>query len=335
MIDPALPLLDLHRHLEGSIRIETVLDLAQIHGIQLPGDDVETLRPHVQVDGPVDDLLTFLAKFEWLIAVLKDLDACRRLAYENVLDAAAEGLDYVELRFSPWFMAEPHALDPAAVAEAVVDGVVAGSRESGLGVGLIGTLSRTYGVDACRGELEALLHQRDRLVAIDLAGDEVHFPPELFVDHFRQAREAGLAVTVHAGEAAGVDGVWASIRLLGAQRIGHGVRAIDDPALLDDLGEQGIGIEANLTSNVQTRAVEDYESHPMKAFLDAGILATLNTDDPTISGIDLDFEYREAAPRAGLDSERIRQAQRNAVEMAFLSREAKDALLAKAARRAS
>jgi len=141
MIDRTLPLLDLHRHIEGAMRLETVLQLGRQHGICLPADNLEGLRPHVQVSGPVDDLLTFLAKFEWLMAVLADLDSCRRIAFENVEDAAREGIDYVELRFSPCFMAEAHGLDAAAVVEAVVDGVQAASRQFDLPVGPIGVPS--------------------------------------------------------------------------------------------------------------------------------------------------------------------------------------------------
>ena len=201
MIDPHLPLLDLHRHLEGSLRLESLVELAEHHGIQLPGSTAETLRPHVQVTQPMPDLMAFLAKLEYGIQVMADLATCRRLAYENVVDAAAERLDYLELRFSPYFMAQPHDLPPEGVVEAVVDGVGAASEATGLPVGLIGILSRTFGPETCRVELEALLSHRDDLVALDLAGDELHFPAELFVDHFRRGRDAGLPVTVHAGEA--------------------------------------------------------------------------------------------------------------------------------------
>ena len=112
---------------------------------------------------------------------------------------------------------------------------------------------------------------------------------------------AGLHVTVHAGEAVGPESIWWAIRDLGAERIGHAVRAQEDPDLLDHMLEHGIGIEANLTSNVQTSSVPSYDEHPLKAYLEQGLQATLNTDDPTISGIDLAYEYRHAAPRAGLD----------------------------------
>lgn len=334
MIDPHLPLIDLHRHLEGSLRLESLLELAEEHDVHLPGTTADTLRPHVQVMEPMPDLMAFLAKLEYGIQVMVDLPTCRRLAYENVVDAATEGLDYLELRFSPYFMAAPHGLAPDGVVEAVVDGVRSASQTTGLPVGLIGILSRTFGPETCRVELDALLRHRDDLVALDLAGDELHFPAELFVDHFRRGRNAGLPVTVHAGEAAGAASVWAAIRHLGAQRIGHCVEARQDPELLDYLAEHRIGVEANLTSNVQTHAVNGLDDHPMRTFLDHGILATLNTDDPGVSGIDLAYEYRVAAPAAGLDPDHIRQAQSNAVDIAFLSDDARRTLHRKAADRA-
>lgn len=332
-MDPTLPFIDLHRHLDGNVRLTTMLELADRHGVELPGKTVETLRPQVQIDGVVDDLLAFLRRLDWMIAVLGDYDAVRRVARENVEDAAAEGLDYVELRFSPWFMARPHGLDTAGVVEAVAAGVAEGRAATGVGVNLIGILSRTFGAEACRRELEALLTQRERLVALDLAGDEKNFPAELFVGHFRRARDAGWAITVHAGEAGGAASVWAAVRELGATRIGHGVRAIDDPALMDFLGERRIGLELNLTSNVQTATVPSLAAHPLKAFLDRGLVATINTDDPGISGIDLRHEYEVAAPAAGLSEADVRKAQANASEIAFLGAEEKAALKARAAAR--
>jgi adenosine deaminase len=254
----------------------------------------------------------------------------RRIAWENVEDARREGLDYVELRFSPWFMAEPHGLDPAGVVEAVADGVAAGARDLGQRVNLIGILSRTYGPVVAARELDALLAHRDRLVAIDLAGDEARFPGGLFTGHFRRVRDAGLRVTVHAGEADGARSVRQAIEELGAERIGHAVRAPEDPALLDLMAERGVAIEANLTSNVQTSSVPDYASHPLRRFLERGLLATINTDDPGISGITLAHEYEVAAPAAGLAPEQVRQAQRNSVAVAFLSSGEREALLSRA-----
>ena len=318
-MDRSLPLIDLHRHLDGNVRIRTILELGELHRVSLPGTTPESLRPHVQVTEVMPDLASWLGKLRWMTAVLGDLDACRRIARENVEDARAEGIDYVELRFSPYFMAKPHGLDPAAVVEAVVAGVEEGRRDTGQKVNLIGILSRTHGVEACTTELEALLASRGKLVALDLAGDEKAWPADLFTPHFKRGRDAGWAITVHAGEADGAGSVWSALRNLGATRIGHGIRAVDDPELMDYLHRQRIGLEVNLTSNVQTNSVPSMGEHPMKRLLAEGLLATINTDDPVISGIDLAHEYGVAAPAAGLTPEEIRVAQRNALEIAFLS----------------
>jgi adenosine deaminase len=255
--------------------------------------------------------------------VLGDADACQRIARENVEDAKREGIDYIELRFSPWFMSEPHGLDLDRVVEAVVRGVRDGAQETGVRVKLIGILSRTYGVEIAHKELAALLTQREHIVALDLAGDEANFPPKLFVEHFKRARDAGWRVTAHAGESAGPESVWDALRLLGAERIGHGVRGMEDSALVDYLFENQIGIEANLTSNVQTSTVSDLASHPLRDMLERGLLASINTDDPGVSAIDLPHEFEVAAVSAGLSHQQIRQAQANALETAFLSKEEK------------
>jgi adenosine deaminase len=332
MIDPTFPLIDLHRHLDGNLRLETILELGRRHNLPLPAWDFEGLRPHVQVMEPQPGVMAFIAKFKWMMAVLVDYDACRRVAYENLEDAQREGIDYVELRFSPWFMAESHDLDPAGVVEAVADGVEAGARDFGVKVNLIGILSRTYGTDVVWKELEALLQHRDRLVALDLAGDEANQPGDLFVEHLQRARDAGWQVTIHAGEITGPESVWQAILDLRAARIGHAVRAVEDPVLLDYMAERQIGIESSLTSNVQTSIVPDYASHPLRTFLERGLLATINTDDPGVSGIDLRHEYEVAAPAAGLTAEDTYQAQRNALTIAFLSAEEKDVLVAQKAR---
>lgn len=327
MIDSTLPLIDLHRHLDGNVRLETILDLGRQHNLPLPAWNLEGLRPHVQVTTPrpgstaMPGVMAFIAKFKWMMAVLVDYDACRRVAYENVEDARREGIDYVELRFSPWFMAETHNLAPIGVVEAVADGVESGTRDFPVQVKLIGIISRTYGPDAGWKELESLLVHRDRLVALDLAGDEVNYPGKLFAAHFKKAREVGWQITVHAGESAGPDSIWQAVEELGATRLGHAVTAIQDPMLMDYLAKHRIGIESNLTSNVQTSTVPDYASHPVGEFMERGLWVTLNTDDPGISAIDLPYEYKIAAPAAGLTPEQIRRAQRNALDVAFLTKE--------------
>ncbi|MDW6002620.1 adenosine deaminase [Vibrio mangrovi] len=319
MIDPTLPLTDLHRHLDGNIRPQTILELARQFNISLPANNLEQLRPHVQVLDNEPSLVAFLAKLDWGVSVLGDLEACRRIAYENVADLLRAGIDYAELRFSPYYMAMNHQLPLGGVVEAVIDGVQAGSRDLNVQVNLIGIMSRTFGTKACQEELTAILTQKKHMVAIDLAGDELGHPGEQFISHFQQVRESGLHVTVHAGEAAGSESIWQAIQELGATRIGHGVKAINDPNLMEYMAKHGIGIESCLTSNIQTSTVDCLEKHPIKTFLKYGIPVCLNTDDPAVEGIELLHEYESAAPKAGLSPEQLREIQNNGLELAFLS----------------
>ena len=333
MINRKIPLLDIHRHLDGNVRAQTILELGRQFNIALPADNVEALIPHVQVIDPEPNLMAFLQKLDWGVTVLGDYDACRRIAIENIEDAQAQGLDYVELRFSPYYMAQSQGLHPQGVVEAVVDGIKSATKDADIKANLIGILSRTYGVKTCQHELNALLAFKNDLVAVDLAGDEIGYPGELFVDHFKQVRDAYLAVTVHAGEALGAASIWQALNELGARRIGHGVKAIEDSTLMDYLRDNRIGIESCLTSNIQTSTVNDLTKHPLKQFLDHGILASINTDDPAVEGIEIEYEYATAAPQAGLSQADMEKAQANALEIAYLSDADKQALKTKVAQR--
>ncbi|RYV02997.1 adenosine deaminase [Shewanella sp. OPT22] len=326
MIDNKIPLVDLHRHLDGNVRVETIWDLGHQHGIELPANSIETLAPLVQIQGKESDLVGFLTKLDWMVKVLADLDAVKRVAYENVADAALTGLDYAELRFSPYYMAMTHKLPIEGVVEAVADGVQAGLKDHDVKVNLIGIMSRSFGVEACHQELNALLAHKDKLVGMDLAGDELGFPGKLFNEHFMKVRDAFLGVTVHAGEADGAQSMWQAIRELGATRIGHGVKAIHDPELMDYLVEHRIGIESCPTSNLHTSTVESYQAHPIKHFLNKGVLINLNTDDPGVSNINIAHEYQVAHSEIGLSQTELKQLQVNGVEMAFLSESERKAL---------
>ena len=327
MIDTKLPLLDLHRHLDGNIRPATIWQLAEQNNIALPTSKFEAFIPYVQIQDSEADLLAFLKKLDWGVAVLKNLDDVKRVAYENVEDAFNAGLHYAELRFSPYYMAMNHNLSIADVVSAVIDGVQAGAKSFNIKINLIGILSRTFGVKQCQLELEALLTHKEQLVAIDLAGDEYNFPGELFTEHFKQVRNAGLHVTVHAGEAGGAKSVWQAINELGATRIGHGVATIEDETLMTYMVNNNIAIESCLTSNFQTGTVKDLTKHPLKAFLNFGIKACLNTDDPAVQGIEIKNEFKVAQQILQLTDSEISQLQKNAVDVSFLSKSDKRALL--------
>ena len=327
MIDQSLPLVDLHRHLDGNINPATIWDLAQEHNIKLPGNNVAEFTPHAQIQDQTSDLLAFLKKLDYGVSVLADLDAVYRVAYENVKDAKAQGLDYTELRFSPYYMAEAFKLNIAEVVNVVADAVSTASKEFGVKTNLIGILSRTYGAEICKQELQGILAHKDKITALDLAGDELHYPADMFIEHFKQARDAGLKITVHAGEAAGPESIWNAINLLGATRIGHGVAATQDMKLMDYLRDNKIAIESCPTSNYQTATVQDLTKHPLKTFLDHGIIVCLNTDDPGVSNITLEHEYKLATNTLGLTQTELQQVQINGVHAAFLSDKEKQALM--------
>ncbi len=327
MINHNYPLTDLHRHLDGNIRLSTIWQLAQEHSIFLPADSLEKLKSKVQIQQKTTDLLAFLEKMELGVSVLASEQACFRIAYENIEDAKLAGLDYVELRFSPVFMAQAHNLQIDQVVDAVIAGCKAGTKQYGVPVNLIGILSRSYGEATCHQELQALLRAKDDIVALDLAGDEKGFPAIRFKQHFKLARDAGWNITVHAGEADGPHSIRQAIDELGATRIGHSVAAREEPHLMDFMANNNISIECCLTSNFQTGACTNIADHPIKTFMERGIVVTLNTDDPGVSGIEIADEYKLAREVVGLSAEQLAQIQLNGVEVAFAADSVKRELL--------
>ncbi len=327
MHNTQLPLVDLHRHLDGNIRPKTIWQLAQKNNIKLPADNFESFLPHVQITDSEADLIAFLKKLDWGVGVLKSLDDVVRIGYENVEDAFNANIDYAELRFSPYYIAMTHNLPIEGVVEAIIEGVNKGKEKFSTKTNLIGILSRTFGVDHCQSELNALLAYKDNLVAVDLAGDEYNFPGGLFDNHFKQVKDAGLNVSVHAGEAAGPESVWHAIKTLGATRIGHGVACAKDQQLMDYMRDHQISIESCLTSNYQTGTIQNLAVHPVKTFIANDLLVCLNTDDPAVENIELAGEYQLASEVLQLSDAQITQLQRNAIQMSFLSESEKKALM--------
>ncbi len=208
----------------------------------------------------------------------------RTLAANNAVeDAFDDGLDYLELRYSPWFIAKQTGLDPNDVVGAVDKGASLASVRTGLPIGLIPTVARDFGPESANDQVRTILETRDLWCGIDLAGNEVGFPAQLFAPAFLRAREARLHITVHAGEAAGPESVAAAIDYLGAERIGRGVRSAEDPHLLRRLMARGTTLEVYLTSNTQTQASNSLANHQTHDLLKAGVSVTLNTDNPTTS----------------------------------------------------
>ncbi|CAI8155551.1 MAG: Adenine deaminase [Pseudidiomarina mangrovi] len=329
MINKDLPLVDLHRHLDGNILPETIWKIAEKNSIKLPAESLEELIPLTQIQDQTSDLLAFLQKLDYGVSVLATLDDCYTVAYENMLDAKRQGLDYVELRFSPYYMSMNHNLNMADVVAAVIDGVRTGETDTGVKTNLIGILSRTFGAETCMAELESLLAHKDKIIALDLAGDEINYPAQMYKEHFNKGRDAGWQITVHAGEADGPQSVWNAIEMLGATRIGHGVAATQDKALMEYMAKNNIAVEQCPTSNYQTATISSVKDSALPIFLENDILVTLNTDDPAVSNIDLPHEYNVAKDVIGMTDEQLAKVQENGVKAAFLSDGDKKALMSR------
>ena len=310
------PLVDLHRHLEGSVRTTTVLEIAQREGHPLAS--AVAPRGLLVADDQMDGLLPYLERVDLAAEPLVREEDWIRAAREVVLDAYDEGLDLVELRFSPWFVASRTGLAPEAVVDAVAEGVDQAHATVNLRVGLIGILLRDLGPDLADPQLDTILSRRDRFCGIDIAGNEAGFAPDLFAPAYRRARSHGLRLTAHAGEAAGPESVWDAVRLLDADRIGHGVRAVEDPALVDHLAERGITLELAYTSNVQTRAAASWADHPVKMLHERGVPVTLNTDNPRVSHVTVAHEHRCVQAHTGLTDEQLDAISQHAVAASFV-----------------
>jgi adenosine deaminase len=303
------PLVDLHRHLEGSIRPATSVELAARLGPgSLPGPWGSALVATEREEG----LLPYLAKIENATALVRTLEGWRRVTTEAIADASSDGLTAVELRFSPQFIAAMTGLDADDVIDAVSD--AAGGTGGPIEAGLIGIILRDEGPDSAMTQMRRLLRHRGALAGVDLAGDEAGYPAPLFAPAFRLARDAGLSATIHAGEAAGPRSVSDALRL-GPRRIGHGVRSAEDPRLLERLAASGVTLEVAITSNVQTGAAPSRARHQLSALVAAGVRVALCTDNPAVSDTRLSREYEHARDLVGASSlDRIRQ---NALEARF------------------
>ena len=287
------PLVDLHRHLEGSIRPATSIELAARAGIhRLP-------RAALVAAEREEGLLPYLAKIENATALVRTLDDWRRVTTEAVADAASDGLSAVELRFSPQFIAATTGLDADDVIEAVGDAAAGTGRP--IEVGLIGIIVRDEGPDSAVDQARRLVRHERTLAGVDLAGDEAGYPAALFAPAFRLAHENGLAVTIHAGEAAGPGSVWDALRL-GPRRIGHGVRSAEDPKLLAHLAASGVTLEVAITSNIQTGAARSRAKHQLATLVSAGVRVALCTDNPAVSDTRLTREYQIARDLVGAAS---------------------------------
>lgn len=269
-------------------------------------------------------LLDFLKKFDTLALLFQNKDAIKELTYKVIEEANADNLRYLELRFAPHYMQSKSKLTADEIVDAVLDGIKdAKSDFPDIRVEPMLIAVRHLPPEKVKEIVD--LDIKKGIGSIDLASDELHFPPELFCREFKEAKDKGLDITIHAGEARGADSVKSAISC-GAGRIGHGVRIIEDPVFMDEVKRLGIPLEICPTSNVQTGAVPALKDHPIRKFYDSGLNVTVNTDDPGVSGIDLSHEYLLLMKEFGFSMEDLEKIILNGVFAAFLPPDEKEEL---------
>jgi adenosine deaminase len=277
-----MPKCNIHTHLEGSVRPETFLELAAQQKVLLPFDPAKVYE-RLQVDGSENTLVDYLDKIGYNYPILKNAEALRRTAFEAAEDAHRDGVIYFELRAGPALHAR-HGLSMEAVVESMLAGLSEAEANYGITTGLIVAGLRNHDASTNIQLAQIACRYMDQGVAgFDLAGDEAGFPADLHREAFSVVQEAGLPFTVHAGEASGPENVRYAVDVLGATRIGHGVRSIESQVVLELLRERQVLLEICPTSNVHTGTVPSIQEHPLKALYEYGIPISINDDDPITS----------------------------------------------------
>jgi adenosine deaminase len=312
-----LPKAELHCHLDGSVRPQTMLELAAAYGKQMPAADADSLRRYMLVDD-ARNLEEYLQRFEVTLSVMQREDALERIAYELVEDAAADGVRYIEIRYAPNLnIREGLTLEQAV--EAPLRGIARAEQDHGTMARVIVCGLRHQSPDVTMQLAELAVGYRHRgVVGFDLAGGEIGNPATRHAKAFEYARCHDMACTCHAGEGDGAESVRQAIHQCGADRLGHATRLIEDPSLLDYVTDRRIALEICLTSNVQTHAAESYASHPLRRYYDHGANVVLNTDNRLMSGTTLTDEYAHAAAHLGFGVPELARIALNGFESAFL-----------------
>jgi adenosine deaminase len=325
-----LPKAELHCHLDGSVRPATLLELGAEQGVAMPRDTPDALARYMRVDD-ARNLEDYLTRFDVTLAVMQTEAALERTAYELAVDAAAEGVRYLEVRYAPVLNTRA-GLDLHGAVEAALRGLARAERDADVVARVLVCALRhqppALALDAARVAVE---YRGRGVVGFDLAGGEAGHPATRYAAAFEYARSHDLACTCHAGEGAGAESVRDAVHGCGCDRVGHGTRIIEDPSLLDYLTDRQLCVECCLTSNVQTHAAAGYAAHPFRRYFDRGMNVTLNTDNRLMSGVTLVDEYAHAVEQLGFTAPELVRVARNGFASAFLPYAEREALLARLA----
>ncbi|PIQ60068.1 MAG: adenosine deaminase [Bacteroidetes bacterium CG12_big_fil_rev_8_21_14_0_65_60_17] len=327
------PKAELHSHLDGAMRLETMLSLAREQGKMalLPADSVEGLHDVLLGVDTSESLAEYLAWFQYTIGLMQDASSLRRVAYEMAEDFATENVRYLEVRFGPILHTE-EGLSLEQVLDAVLDGLRAASHDFGIRTGVIVCALRDRYMEASVRQAQAAVSYIHRgVVGFDLAGGEAGNPAKQHLEAFYIARNHLLGLTVHAGESWGPESIRQALFYCGAHRIGHGITMVQDPELLEYAAMHRIPLEICPTSNVQTHVVPSYEEHPLKVLIRSGVPVSINTDSRLFSHTSTSEELYLAHSRCGLTEDETRAAALATFDHAFLPHDER-AELARSAR---
>ena len=321
-----LPKAELHCHLDGSLRPQTLIELGREYGVPLPTESADELRDYMLVND-AETLEDYLARFEVTISVLQTAEAIERVAYELGEDAAKDGVRYLEVRNAP-ILNSRRKLSAAEALDAQLRGLARAEEDYGIVARSIVIALRQLSPMVSLELARLAVAYRDKgVVAFDLAGSELGHPASAHSLAFAYARENNLAVTVHAGEGDGAESVRQAVHTCCANRLGHATRLIEDPALTQYVNDRRIGLEICLTSNVHTGAAASYEEHPLRKYFDRGMNVSLNTDNRLMSGTTLTDEYLYAAKYLDFTFDELCTLSLNGFESAFLPWEQRMLLL--------
>ena len=324
-----LPKVDLHRHLEGSLRLNTMLDIARAHGITIPfGTGPLSNLVQVQTSEPYT-YQNFLAKFNTLRLFYRSPEVIHRVTREAVEDAALDNIRYLELRFTPVALSRAERFPLGEVMDWVCESANKAAKEFKLEIRLIASVNRHESVELAEQVAWLAAARIDcGMLGLDLAGNEAEFSAVPFQGVFKEAHQSGLKLTVHAGEWAGAVNVREAIETLSAERIGHGVRVMEDPDVVAMARERGTTFEVCVTSNYQTGVVHSLLEHPVMKMLNAGLNVALGTDDPSISQITLSDEYQHACEELGMEQKVLEECILTAARASFLPEDEREQLTA-------
>lgn len=326
----SIPKAELHRHIEGCVRLDTVIDLHRAGGLRLPSEDPAELDRVYRLRSPGASLAEVLKMFGLAQACFLSYEAIERITFEALEDAREkENVRLLELRYSPDFMLKDKNLDWQRAHDVIVSACDNFEKKTDMVCGVMLIASRSYGVDSALRTADFAARNRNTVIGFDLAENESEYPSRLYRGVAGKLRAAGIPLTVHSGEEGHYSQVAETIKELAPRRIGHGVKAADDVSggTLELIKKEGITIETNPWSNYLTRAVPSIEAHPLKKFLREGVKCSIGADDPEILATDLNNECRLALEKMGLSEADLRAAQRFAVEGSFLSPDRKQQAL--------